>query len=114
MKKKIIDERPWGKFEQFTHNEVSTVKILTVKPGEKLSLQYHYNREEFWRVLSGEPIVLVGDEEKQAKKGDEFFIAKEANHRLMGGNETAEILEIAFGDFDENDIVRVEDNYGRK
>lgn len=111
--KKIIDERPWGKFEQFTHNEISTVKILTVKPGEQLSLQYHHHREEFWRVLSGDPIVLVGDKEVTAKAGDEFFIKQGDHHRLMGGEQEAQVMEIAFGDFDENDIVRLEDNYGR-
>lgn len=39
------EERPWGNFERFTHNEISTVKILTVNPNEELSLQYHHNRE---------------------------------------------------------------------
>lgn len=110
---KITDIRPWGKFELFTHNEISTVKILTVKTGEKLSLQYHHHRSEFWRVLSGDPIVLVGDIEVQAKKGDEFEIKQGDHHRLMGGTKEAEVLEIAFGNFDENDIVRVEDSYGR-
>jgi len=44
-------EKPWGKFEQYTHNALSTVKIITVQPGGALSLQYHHRRDELWVVL---------------------------------------------------------------
>ena len=111
--KKYSEERPWGKFEQFTHNEISTVKIITVKPNKRLSLQYHNKREEFWRVIEGSGKVTVGDKVLKANKGDEFFIAVKQNHRIEGGKEGIVILEIAFGNFDENDIVRLEDDFGR-
>ena len=112
--KTFIMEKPWGKFEQFTHNEISTVKILTVKPEEHLSLQYHHKREEFWRVIKGKLIVTIGDKKINAKEGDEFFIPKEAKHTAEGiGEEEAKILEISYGEFDEEDIVRLEDKYGR-
>jgi mannose-1-phosphate guanylyltransferase/mannose-1-phosphate guanylyltransferase/mannose-6-phosphate isomerase len=110
----IIDEtRPWGNFRQFTHGEPTTVKILTVKVGEAFSLQYHHSRDEFWKVLSGTPIVTVGDVTETAEVGQEFFITHGTQHRVSAGNTDATILEISFGQFDETDIVRLEDNYGR-
>jgi mannose-6-phosphate isomerase-like protein (cupin superfamily) len=107
------DKRPWGFFRQFTENEPSTVKLINVDAGHRLSLQYHNKRSEFWVVLSGNPLITVGKKEKRANAGDEFFIPLKANHRIEGTEENAQILEIAFGDFDENDIVRIDDNYGR-
>lgn len=111
--KPFSEERPWGDFRQFTHNEKTTVKILTVHPGQEFSLQYHNYREEFWRVLSGDPEVIIGDKTVKAKEGEEFLVFKGQLHRIRGGQMPARILEIAFGDFKEDDIVRVEDRYGR-
>jgi mannose-1-phosphate guanylyltransferase/mannose-1-phosphate guanylyltransferase/mannose-6-phosphate isomerase len=107
------EDRPWGSFERFTHGELSTVKIITVLPGKRLSLQYHHKRAEFWRVLEGSGTVTLGDTECAAKVGDEFEIAVEMKHRLAGGEAGITILEIGLGDFDEADIVRVEDDFGR-
>lgn len=106
-------QRPWGNFRQFTNGEPSTVKIITVETGERLSLQYHHHRQEFWMVLSGQPEVTIGTEVKKAEPGDEFKIAETVPHRLAAPSGPAEILEISFGQFDENDIVRLEDDYGR-
>jgi mannose-6-phosphate isomerase-like protein (cupin superfamily) len=111
--KPFTEVRPWGDFRQFTHNELSTVKIITVKPGEKFSLQYHNHRTEFWRILSGNPEVVCGDKVVVAHPGDEFRIEPKMNHRVSAGSATASFLEIAFGEFDEKDIVRLEDKYGR-
>jgi len=107
------DIRPWGQFERFTLNEKTTVKIITVKAGEAFSLQTHNNREEFWRVLSGSASVTVGEETREAKTGDQFYIKTGEKHRVEGGASGVEFLEIAFGEFDEGDIVRLEDKYGR-
>ena len=112
--KKLIDIRPWGRFEQFTHNELTTVKIISVKPNQQLSLQYHLHRKEFWRILSGSPIVQVGNKKTKAKEGDEFTIPVKAKHRITSGSKPVKFLEISFGKFDEKDIVRLEDKYGRK
>lgn len=111
---KYTEKRPWGKFEQFTHNQKSTVKIITVSPKRKLSLQYHNKRNEFWKIINGSCSIVIGDKLIKAKEGDEFYIPKKTNHRIIGGQKTAKILEISLGTFDENDIVRLEDNYGRK
>ncbi len=105
--------RPWGSFTQFTHNTPSTVKIIKVNPGEELSLQFHTKREEFWKVLSGTPVITIGDEKGEGKEGQEFFIGKEVAHRIAGGESGTEILEVSLGEFDENDITRLEDRYGR-
>ena len=112
MKKKV-DRRPWGNFEQFTLNELSTVKIITVRPGKRLSLQKHKNREEFWKFLDNPARVTVGDKTFRVKKGSEVFIRKGQLHRVEGLSKAARFLEISFGKFYEKDIVRVEDDYGR-
>ena len=112
--KKYIEERPWGKFEQFCHNEKVTVKIITVKPDSKLSLQYHNNRDEFWRIIEGEGQIVLKEEIINVKVGDEFFVPKKAKHRIATSNNSLKVLEISFGEFDEKDIVRLEDEYNRK
>ena len=106
-------KKPWGSFTRFTNNEPSTVKILRVTKGEEFSLQYHQNREEFWKVLEGSPDVVVGEETHHAKKDDEFFIPKMSKHRISAPTDDVVVLEIALGVFDEDDIVRLEDKYGR-
>ncbi|MFA7314413.1 MAG: phosphomannose isomerase type II C-terminal cupin domain [Candidatus Magasanikbacteria bacterium] len=111
---KYTEERPWGKFKQFCHNEQVTVKIISVKPHSKLSLQYHHKRDEFWRVVSGKGQIIIGEEIIDVQIGDEHFIPKTTKHRMMTKNDELEIMEISFGEFDENDIIRLEDNYNRK
>lgn len=107
------EERPWGNFRQFTHNVSSTVKIITVKPNETLSLQSHHKRSEFWRVLSGAGVMEINGVKHDVAEGDEYEIPVEAKHRMAAGTNGLQVLEIATGDFDENDIVRYEDKYGR-
>ncbi len=107
------EERPWGNFRQFTHNENSTVKIITVKSLEVLSLQSHTKRSEFWKVVAGSGFVDIDGVRHEAKEGDEFEIPLGAKHRMGAGENGLKIVEIATGDFDESDIVRYEDKYGR-
>ena len=109
----LKEKRPWGNFERFTLNEKTTVKIITVEPGGVLSLQTHEHRSEFWKIISGNGTVIIGDNETKALPGDTFFISEHAKHRLEAGDTTLVALEIAFGDFDEKDIDRLEDKYGR-
>lgn len=106
-------KRPWGSFTRFTNNELSTVKILNVNQGEELSLQYHNKREEFWKVLTGTPKIVIGEEVFDAKEGDEFSVLVGVKHRISAPNDNVSILEISKGEFDENDIVRLEDKYHR-
>ncbi|KKQ19545.1 MAG: Mannose-6-phosphate isomerase, type II [Candidatus Nomurabacteria bacterium GW2011_GWA1_37_20] len=111
--KTLIVKKPWGQFDQFTYNELSTVKVISINSDSELSLQYHKNRSEFWRILSGHPIVTIGEKEMKALPGDEFTIAKEELHRIRAEDGATQFLEISFGKFDENDIIRLEDKYGR-
>lgn len=108
------DVRPWGNYERFTLNEATTVKIITVEPGEAFSLQMHAHRSEWWRILSGRGVVTVGMDTHQAEAGNAFFIGEGTNHRAQADTATPLVfLEIAFGEFDEHDITRLEDRYGR-
>ena len=107
------EQRPWGEFVEFTRNIPSTVKILTVHPGEALSLQHHARRDEFWRVLSGDGTIQTGDSKLAAEPGNEYFIPRGTPHRLEAGSSPLVVLEISFGEFDDADIVRLEDRYGR-
>ena len=107
------DERPWGLYERFTLNELSTVKIITVNPHQAFSLQTHENREEFWHIISGSAKVTVGENVRDAHAGEDFFVPKNTKHRLEASDEPCVFLEIAYGEFNEHDITRLEDNYGR-
>ena len=107
-------EKPWGRFEQYTHNLPCTVKIITVAPEGRLSSQYHHKRDELWVVLDEGICVELNGQIMHPAVGEEIFIPRETVHRLSGmGEREARILEVSFGDFDEEDIVRLEDVYGR-
>ena len=110
---KKIDHRPWGRFEQFAHNEICSVKLLYVQASKRLSLQYHKERREFWKVIRGPVSIQIGDDIFTGKEGDEFQILSGTKHRLQGLDSEGIILEISFGNFDEQDIVRLEDDFGR-
>jgi mannose-1-phosphate guanylyltransferase/mannose-6-phosphate isomerase len=109
----FTEERPWGSFEDFTLNEQTTVKILRVAAGKRFSLQKHTHRSEYWKVIEGSGIAQVDDTEWQVKTGDEIQIHQGSLHRLTGGENAIAVLEISFGEFDENDIERVADDFGR-
>jgi len=110
----FVDERPWGRFEQFVRNEAVTVKIITVNPGQRLSLQTHEQRDEMWQILDGPLEVQVEDRIWAAQPGERVWVPVESRHRIANrGNEPGRLLEIAFGVFDEDDIERLEDDYNR-
>lgn len=111
--KKYSEERPWGRFELFCKNEQCTVKILSVKPNEELSLQFHRHRDEFWKIIKGEATIVIGEREIEGNEGDEFSIPRGGKHRIKTGDSPVKVLEISFGHFDEKDEVRLEDKYKR-
>ncbi len=113
LKNRDHEDRPWGSFERFTLNEKTTVKVISANPHQALSLQYHNHRDEFWRILSGSCTVALDGTETPAKTGDEFFIPRLTRHRVKTTDDAAVWLEISFGEFDETDIVRLEDLYNR-
>ncbi|HEY9524791.1 MAG TPA: phosphomannose isomerase type II C-terminal cupin domain [Thermopolyspora sp.] len=109
----VRDERPWGSFERFTLNEPSTVKIITVDGGQTLSLQRHEHRDELWVALDPGLVFEIDGEATTPEVGDRALIRAGQTHRLRSSGPTARIMEIAFGHFDEDDIERLEDIYGR-
>lgn len=107
------ENRPWGGFAQFTLNEPSTVKIISVAPGQAFSLQTHTRRDEFWHVLRGTGVVHIAGVDNDAEPGCCFECLRGMVHRVTGGPRGITFLEISFGEFDEADITRIEDRCGR-
>lgn len=106
-------ERPWGNFRQLTHNSLSTVKVHRIKPEQETSWQSHTKRSEFWHIVSGGGIVKIEDKEYNAAPGDEYAAEVGVKHRWIAGPAGMILVEVATGDFDEEDIIRYEDKYGR-
>lgn len=114
VREKIIDIRPWGKFTQYTHNEQTTVKIIEVEPQQKLSVQRHQSRDELWVPLELGLYASIGDEIIRMFPNQEYYIPRETIHSIENlSRAKARFLEIAFGNFDEDDIERLDDQYGR-
>lgn len=110
----IWDERPWGRFDQYSHNESTTVKVITVEPGQRLSLQRHRHRSEYWIILDGPVDVTVGPQSWAGHAGERIWIEAGEVHRLgNSGAAPVRVLELGYGQFDESDIERLEDDYAR-
>ena len=107
------ETRPWGEFTKFVENLPCTVKIITVNENQSLSLQYHTSRDEFWHIISGSGTATIDKDRLEITAGKDFFIPRQSLHRIEAGNEKVVMLEIAYGTFDETDIVRIEDRYNR-
>lgn len=111
---KIYSEtRPWGRFEKFHENKSCTVKLIYVNANSRLSLQYHKKRSEFWKVIKGTAMVEIDEKRIVLEEGETITIPRQARHRVLALESECIILEIAYGRFDENDIVRLEDDYQR-
>lgn len=106
-------ERPWGSFKQYAHNKEVTVSLMTVKPGQRLSLQSHTGRAELWIVLDDGAMVQVDDDIFYPAAGDEIWIPANARHRLGSTGPAVRVLEVAFGNWQQADILRYEDDYAR-
>lgn len=115
FRKEIVEDiRPWGKFRSFPYRYASSIKIITVNPGESLSLQYHNHRSEFWIVLDSGLEVTVSQRVWQPEPDEEIFIPEKTPHRLRClGQKQARVMEIWIGDSQESDLVRLKDRYGR-
>ncbi|HKG51037.1 MAG TPA: phosphomannose isomerase type II C-terminal cupin domain [Actinomycetales bacterium] len=110
----FVSRRPWGAFQQFATNEPVTVKIITVEPGHRLSLQRHAHRGELWQVLDVPIDVEVDGRTWSAEVGEQIWVPLGAVHRMANsGDRPGRLLEIAFGHFDEDDIERLQDDYSR-
>lgn len=107
--------RPWGTYTILEENSGYKVKQITVRPGGKLSLQYHHHRSEHWIVVSGIATITIDDKVFELKPNQSTYIPKEAKHRLFnGGTEDLVLIEAQVGSYlGEDDIVRLQDDYKR-
>jgi len=108
--------RPWGKYDSVDMGNRDLVKRITVKPGQKLSVQKHYHRSEHWVVVSGTARVTNGDKTILLSENESTYIPLGAVHSLENpGKILLEMIEIQTGSYlGEDDIERFEDRYGRK
>ena len=111
----ISESRPWGSFTILDEGIGYKVKRISVKPGEKLSLQYHHHRSEHWTVVQGEASVTIGYVTKPVKINESVYIPLKEKHALANeGQELMQLIEVQLGDYlGEDDIVRLEARYGR-
>ena len=112
MNEIITVEKPWGNFERFTCNGPSTVKILEIEPNNRLSLQSHRHRDELWVALD-EGSRRNRWLEIPLNRGGKIVVLRGTKHRIYSANEKVRVLEISFGIFNEDDIIRYEDDFGR-
>lgn len=107
--------RPWGYYQVLNEGKGFLTKCIYVNPGAKLSVQMHHHRSEHWVVVEGKALVLKGEEFIELNCGDSIDLAVEEVHSLQNPyDEPVKVLEVQQGDIlDENDIVRLEDMYGR-
>ncbi|EHP85543.1 mannose-1-phosphate guanylyltransferase/mannose-6-phosphate isomerase [Methanotorris formicicus] len=108
--------RPWGWYEVLEEGRFYKVKKITVLPGKKLSYQLHHHRSEHWVVVKGMARVVIEGEEKFVRSGESIFVRSGLKHRLENpGKIPLEVIEIQVGEYlGEDDIVRFDDEWGRK
>lgn len=109
------ETRPWGEFENLLDSDLCKVKQIIIKPGQAPSYQYHFKRSEVWVVVQGEGELKINDEIQSVRKWDAIIVPVEAKHQIKNiGTEDLIFIEVQIGEyFGEDDIVRLEDNYGR-
>ncbi|WP_286670287.1 mannose-1-phosphate guanylyltransferase/mannose-6-phosphate isomerase [Shewanella acanthi] len=107
--------RPWGKYDSIDNGDRFQVKRITVKPGEKLSIQMHHHRAEHWIIVTGTAKVTNGDKELLLTENQSTYIPVGVIHALENpGKVPLELIEVQSGSYlGEDDIVRFEDRYGR-
>lgn len=115
LKTHPLVERPWGSYRSIHNGERVQVKHIVVKPGGRLSLQYHHKRAEHWVVVRGTAKVTRGDEVTMLGEDQSTYIPIGMPHRLENPGDTpVHLIEVQTGSYlGEDDIVRLEDTYGR-
>jgi len=104
-----------GTWKVVEANERYAVKTISVKPGQRLSLQLHKHRSEHWVVVEGEGVVTLGGDQIRVERGSHIYVPRQTQHRIHNDSDRElRFVEVQFGDrLDENDIVRIEDDYER-
>ena len=110
------DERPWGRYFVLQDDDNYKVKRIEVEPGRRLSYQYHNKRSETWIIIEGSAIVTIDENVKEYNKGETIIIPTKAKHRVENKNNSLLVfIEVQTGSyFGEDDIIRINDDYGRK
>jgi mannose-1-phosphate guanylyltransferase / mannose-6-phosphate isomerase len=108
-------QRPWGNYTILEEGPRYKVKRIVVDPQQRLSLQWHHHRSEHWIVVKGSAKVTIGEKEQIIEENQSVYVPKKGTHRLENPTDTPiELIEVQVGDYlGEDDIVRVEDVYGR-
>lgn len=108
--------RPWGWFETVSEVPGNKIKRIGVLPGQQISLQRHSRRAEHWVVVQGTALVTLDDQTLTLQAGQSCDIALGQVHRLANHTDAlVEIVEVQFGDYlGEDDIERLQDDYGRR
>ena len=109
------ERRPWGAFVVLDDGPLAKVKRITVDPGKRLSYQRHHRRAEHWFVVAGTALVTLDGDDHEVRVGEAIDIPLGAAHRVENRGEAPLVfVEVQQGDyFGEDDIVRLEDDYGR-
>jgi mannose-6-phosphate isomerase-like protein (cupin superfamily) len=111
----MTESRPWGHYQTILTEDKTQVKKITVLPGKRLSLQTHEKRSEYWIVVQGTGLVRLNDQEAMCLAGDAYVIEEGMAHRISNtGEDDLVFVEVQLGTyFGEDDIVRLEDDFGR-
>ena len=110
----MIVDKPWGKVTTYALNQPSSVRIITIDPGQETSEHYHQLRDEMWVVLDEGLRIQIGNRVVDAKPGEEFVVRAEDAHRITNlGEKRGRVLEVAHGYTSEDDTHRLQDDYGR-
>lgn len=109
----LVCHRPWGTYSVLQEDIGYKIKRIIVAPGQSLSLQIHYHRNEHWIVIKGFAKVIVGDKIVILSAHESFYVSKSEIHRLENpGKEPLELIEVQVGEYvGEDDVVRIEDIY---
>ena len=107
--------RPWGDYTNILDEASCKVKKIQINPNQRPSLQYHNQRSEHWIVVKGTGLATIGDENIEVQAGDHVFVPKMIKHRIKNiGKDVLVFIEVQCGTyFGEDDIVRLDDDYGR-
>jgi mannose-6-phosphate isomerase len=111
----IKENRPWGAYTIIKEADDHKVKTITVEPMRRLSYQTHEKRSEYWVIVSGSGTVTLDGTTSACVAGDAFVIEQGTAHRIENlYNEPLVFIEVQLGSyFGEDDIVRIEDDFGR-
>jgi mannose-6-phosphate isomerase len=109
------DQRPWGSYFVLDDEPTFKVKRIEVLPGKRLSYQRHARRSEHWFMVEGTAVVTLDGEQREVSAGDAVDIPVGTDHRIENASSALVVfVEVQHGDyFGEDDIVRLEDDYGR-